>query len=250
MQAQFRSLGIAYVSVKMKTTNIFGEWLLGMKQTFAVIGLGRFGGSLLESLIAADQEVLAIDNNPTLVENYMDVATHAVIADAQDEDALRDLDLPSFDHVIVAIGEDIQASILVTLMAKEMGVPKITAKAQDEYHARVLDKVGADTVVHPERDMGIRLGHKLTSNNMLDFIELSEDYSLAEIMMTHKKFYNKTIEEINFRKHFNVTIVAIRRGKNELIVSPPANQLIIENDILLVVGHNQDVDYLDEKTNH
>jgi trk system potassium uptake protein TrkA len=132
-------------------------------------------------------------------------------------------------------------------MAKEMGVPKITAKAQNEYHARVLEKIGADIVVHPERDMGIRLGHKLTSNNMLDFIELSENYSLAEVIVTHKKFYNRTIEEINFRQHFNLTIVAIRRGKNELIVSPPADQLILENDILLVVGKNDDVDYLDDK---
>ncbi len=221
-----------------------------MRKSFAIIGLGRFGGSVCRELIKSDQEVLAIDSCEDRVNEYMNIATHAVVANAQDEATLRSLGLRNFDHVIVAIGEDIQASILVTLMAKEMGVPKITAKAQDEYHARVLDKVGADTVVHPERDMGIRLGHKLTSNNMLDFIELSEDYSLAEIMMTHKKFYNKTIEEINFRKHFNVTIVAIRRGKNELIVSPPANQLIIENDILLVVGHNQDVDYLDEKTNH
>jgi trk system potassium uptake protein TrkA len=177
----------------------------------------------------------------------MNIATHAVVANAQDEATLRSLGLRNFDHVIVAIGEDIQASILVTLMAKEMGVPKITAKAQNEYHARVLEKIGADIVVHPERDMGIRLGHKLTSNNMLDFIELSENYSLAEVIVTHKKFYNRTIEEINFRQHFNLTIVAIRRGKNELIVSPPADQLILENDILLVVGKNDDVDYLDDK---
>lgn len=220
-----------------------------MRKSFAIIGLGRFGGSVCRELIKSDQEVLAIDSCEDRVNEYMNIATHAVVANAQDEATLRSLGLRNFDHVIVAIGEDIQASILVTLMAKEMGVPRITAKAQDEYHARVLDKVGADTVVHPERDMGIRLGHKLTSNNMLDFIELSEDYSLAEVMITHKKFYNKTIEEINFRKHFNLTIVAIRRGKNELIVSPPANQMIIENDILLVVGHNEDVDHLDEKMN-
>ncbi|MFC6346274.1 potassium channel family protein [Vagococcus carniphilus] len=220
-----------------------------MRKSFAIIGLGRFGGSVCRELIKSDQEVLAIDSCEDRVNEYMNVATHAVVANAQDEATLRSLGLRNFDHVIVAIGEDIQASILVTLMAKEMGVPRITAKAQNEYHARVLDKVGADTVVHPERDMGIRLGHKLTSNNMLDFIELSEDYSLAEVIVTNKKFYNRTIEEINFRQHFNLTIVAIRRGKNELIVSPPANQMILENDILLVVGHNDNVDYLDDKMN-
>lgn len=218
-----------------------------MRKTFAIIGLGRFGGSVCKELIKSDQEVLAIDNCEDRVNEYMNIATHTVLANAQDESTLRSLGLRNFDYVIVAIGEDIQASILVTLMAKEMGVPHIVAKAQNEYHARVLEKVGADIVVHPERDMGIRLGHKLTSNNMLDFIELSEDYSLAEIQVSYRKFFNKTIEEINFRKHYNVTIVAIRRGKNDLIVSPPPNQIILEDDVLLVVGHNDNVDYLDEK---
>lgn len=218
-----------------------------MRKTFAIIGLGRFGGSVCKELIKSDQEVLAIDNCEDRVNEYMNIATHTVLANAQDESTLRSLGLRNFDYVIVAIGEDIQASILVTLMAKEMGVPHIVAKAQNEYHARVLEKVGADIVVHPERDMGIRLGHKLTSNNMLDFIELSEDYSLAEIQVSYRKFFNKTIEEINFRKHYNVTIVAIRRGKNDLIVSPPPNQIILEDDVLLVVGHNDNVDYLGEK---
>ncbi|MGX4686516.1 potassium channel family protein [Vagococcus sp. JNUCC 83] len=218
-----------------------------MRKTFAVIGLGRFGGSVCKELVESNQEVLAIDNCEDRVNEYMNIATHTVLANAQDEATLRSLGLRNFDHVIVTIGEDIQASILVTLMAKEMGVPHITAKAQNEYHGRVLEKVGADLVVHPERDMGFRLGHKLTSNNMIDFIELSDDYSLAEIRVNYKHFFNKTIQEINFRKHYNVTIVAIRRGKNDLIVSPPAEQVILEGDVLLVVGHNDDVDYLDAK---
>ncbi|UUV99027.1 potassium channel family protein [Vagococcus luciliae] len=218
-----------------------------MRKTFAVIGLGRFGGSVCRELVESNQEVLAIDNCEDRVNEYMNIATHTVLANAQDEATLRSLGLRNFDHVIVTIGEDIQASILVTLMAKEMGVPHITAKAQNEYHGRVLEKVGADLVVHPERDMGFRLGHKLTSNNMIDFIELSDDYSLAEIRVNYKQFFNKTIQEINFRKHYNVTIVAIRRGKNDLIVSPPAEQVILEGDVLLVVGHNDDVDYLDAK---
>ena len=218
-----------------------------MRKTFAVIGLGRFGGSVCKELVESNQEVLAIDNCEDRVNEYMNIATHTVLANAQDEATLRSLGLRNFDHVIVTIGEDIQASILVTLMAKEMGVPHITAKAQNEYHGRVLEKVGADLVVHPERDMGFRLGHKLTSNNMIDFIELSDDYSLAEIKVSYKHFFNKTIQDINFRKHYNVTIVAIRRGKNDLIVSPPAEQVILEGDVLLVVGHNDDVDYLDAK---
>ncbi|MGY3765863.1 potassium channel family protein [Vagococcus vulneris] len=218
-----------------------------LRKSFAVIGLGRFGGSVCRTLIESDQEVLAIDSSEDQVNEFMNIATHAVVANAQDEATLRSLGLRNFDHVIIAIGEDIQASILVTLMAKEMGVPRITAKAQNEYHARVLDKIGADYVVHPERDMGIRVGHKLTSNNMLDFIELSEDYSLAEVMVTNKRFFDKTIEEINFRQNYNLTIVAVRRGKKDLIVSPPADQIILKNDVLLVVGDNKAVDYLDDK---
>ncbi|AQP53062.1 potassium transporter Trk [Vagococcus penaei] len=218
-----------------------------LRKSFVVIGLGRFGGSVCRTLIESDQEVLAIDSCEEQVNEFMNIATHAVVANAQDEATLRSLGLRNFDHVIIAIGEDIQASILVTLMAKEMGVPRITAKAQNEYHARVLEKVGADTVVHPERDMGIRIGHKLTSNNMLDFIELSEDYSLAEVMVTNRKFFDKTIQDINFRQNFDLTIVAIRRGKKELIVSPQADEVILENDILLVVGDNKAVDYFDNK---
>lgn len=220
-----------------------------MRKSFVIIGLGRFGGSVCRTLVESDQEVLAIDSCEDRVNEYMNIATHAVVANAQDETTLRSLGLRNFDHVIIAIGEDIQASILVTLMAKEMGVPRITAKAQNEYHARVLEKVGADFVVHPERDMGVRIAHKLTSNTMLDFIELSEDYSLAEVKVTAKKFFNQTIEGVNFRRHYNLTIVAIRRGKHELIVSPPANQIILEDDVLLVVGNNQDVDFLDNQMN-
>jgi trk system potassium uptake protein TrkA len=109
---------------------------MDMKQTYAIVGLGRFGSSLLESLINADQEVLVIDKDPNLVESYMDIATHAVIADAQDEDALRDLDLASFDHVVVAIGHNQQASILTTILLKDLGVRHVVAKAENNLHVR------------------------------------------------------------------------------------------------------------------
>ena len=147
-----------------------------MKQNFAIIGLGRFGGSICQTLVEAGQEVLAIDSSEDRVNEYMNIATHAVVANAQDEMTLRSLGIRNFDHVVVAIGEDIQASILVTLMVKEMGVPNVLAKAVNEYHARVLDKIGADMVVHPERDMGIRIAHKLVSRNILDYIELSSEF--------------------------------------------------------------------------
>ena len=210
-----------------------------MKQNFAIIGLGRFGGSICQTLVEAGQEVLAIDSSEDRVNEYMNIATHAVVANAQDEMTLRSLGIRNFDHVVVAIGEDIQASILVTLMVKEMGVPNVLAKAVNEYHARVLDKIGADMVVHPERDMGIRIAHKLVSRNILDYIELSSEFSLAEVRVTNPKF----------RQRFGLTVVAIRRSKTEVIASPDASEIVRENDNLLVIGDTADVDLLDEKMN-
>ncbi|MGG5316743.1 potassium channel family protein [Enterococcus sp. AZ072] len=220
-----------------------------MKQSFVIVGLGRFGGSICRTLVESGQEVLAIDSNEDRVNEYMNVATHAVVANAQDEMTLRSLGIRNFDHVIVAIGEDIQASILVTLMCKEMGVPNILAKAQNEYHARVLEKIGADRVVHPERDMGYRIAHNLVSKNILDYLELSAEYSLAEVVVTNKKFYGKTLQELDFRQKFGLNVVAIRRNNDEPIVSPPAEEIVQQNDHLVVIGLNEDVDYLDEKMN-
>lgn len=218
-----------------------------MKQNYAVIGLGRFGGSICRTLIEAGQEVLAIDTNEDRVNEYMNIATHAVVGNAQDEMVLKSLGIRNFDHVIVAIGEDIQASILVTLMVKEMGVPNILAKAQNEYHARVLEKVGADRVVHPERDMGIRIGHNLVSKNILDFIELSDEFSLAEIRVTNPKFFNQTLLTLNIRQKYGLTVVAIRRADTKVVVSPAANEVVLENDNLLVIGDAEDVDLFDQK---
>lgn len=220
-----------------------------MKQNFAIIGLGRFGGSICRTLIESGQEVLAVDSNEDRVNEYMNIATHAVVANAQDEMTLRSLGIRNFDHVIVAIGEDIQASILVTLMVKEMGVPDIVAKAQNEYHARVLEKIGADRVVHPERDMGQRLAHNLVSKNILDYLELSDEFSLAEINVTNRKFYGKTLNELDFRRRFGLNVVAIRRDKQDPIVTPEAEEVVQKDDHLVVIGRDEDVDYLDEKMN-
>ncbi|MDN6186544.1 MAG: TrkA family potassium uptake protein [Tetragenococcus halophilus] len=220
-----------------------------MKQNYAIIGLGRFGGSICQTLVESGQEVLAIDKSEDRANAYMDIATHVVVGNAQDEMTLRSLGIRNFDQVIIAIGEDIQASILVTLMVKEMGVPNILAKANNGYHARVLEKIGADKVVHPERDMGIRIAHKMVSSNILDSIELSDEYSLAEIRVKNKKFFNKTLLEMDFRRRFGLTIVAVRRRNGDVIASPAAEEVVRENDHLLVIGNVEEVDQLDAKLN-
>jgi len=200
-------------------------------------------------LVESGQEVLAIDKNEERANAYMDIATHVVVGNAQDEMTLRSLGIRNFDQVIIAIGEDIQASILVTLMVKEMGVPSILAKANNGYHARVLDKIGADRVVHPERDMGIRIAHKMVSSNILDSIELSDEYSLAEIRVKNKKFFNKSLLEMDFRRRFGLTVVALRRRSGDVIASPAAEEVVRENDHLLVIGNVEEVDQLDAKLN-
>ena len=215
------------------------------KQTFAVIGLGRFGGSVCKTLADAGQEVLAIDKYESRVNDYKDIATQAVVADAQDEDVLRSLGIRNVDHVIVAIGEDIQASILVTLMVKEQGVKYVTAKAQNEYHAKVLEKLGVDRVVHPERDMGVRIGRSLTSKNMVDYLDLDANFKLAEILITNPEFVGKSLAEMDFRDRYGLMLIALAHSRQELLL-PSAADVLIENDSILVAGPTRAIDKFEE----
>ena len=215
------------------------------KQTFAVIGLGRFGGSVCKTLADAGQEVLEIDKYESRVNDYKDIATQAVVADAQDEDVLRSLGIRNVDHVIVAIGEDIQASILVTLMVKEQGVKYVTAKAQNEYHAKVLEKLGVDRVVHPERDMGVRIGRSLTSKNMVDYLDLDANFKLAEILITNPEFVGKSLAEMDFRDRYGLNVIALAHSRQEMVL-PSAGDVLTENDSILVAGPTRAIDKFEE----
>ena len=215
------------------------------KQTFAVIGLGRFGGSVCKTLADAGQEVLAIDKYESRVNDYKDIATQSVVADAQDEDVLRSLGIRNVDHVIVAIGEDIQASILVTLMVKEQGVKYVTAKAQNEYHAKVLEKLGVDRVVHPERDMGVRIGRSLTSKNMVDYLDLDANFKLAEILITNSEFVGKSLAEMDFRDRYGLNVIALAHSRQEMVL-PSAGDVLTENDSILVAGPTRAIDKFEE----
>ncbi|MBS4172358.1 TrkA family potassium uptake protein [Bacillus sp. FJAT-49736] len=210
-----------------------------MKKEFVVIGLGRFGGSICKTLIEQGMEVLVIDQDEARIDEFASIATHAVIADSTDETVLKSLGIRNFDHVIVAIGADIQASILTTLILKEMGVKRVTVKAQNDYHAKVLRKIGADSVVHPERDMGKRIAHNIVSNSILDYIELSEKYSIVEIA-SNQLLAGNSIIDLNIRAKYGITIVAIRRGSS-IIVSPQARDVIEKEDILIVIGVVEDI---------
>src|SRR5699024_4954940 len=210
-----------------------------MKKEFAVIGLGRFGSSIIKELRELNVNVLAIDKDEAIINDYKDMVTEAVIGNTMDENVLKSVGITNFDHVIVAIGENIQASILTTLILKDLGVEKVTVKAQNDYHGRVLEKIGADAVMHPERDIGRLLAHRLVSTHTLDILEISDDHSIVEFKAIDD-FTDKTLEQLDFRNEFGVSVLAIKRHEH-IIVSPDANTKILEDDILILIASDQDL---------
>ena len=210
-----------------------------MKKQFVVIGLGRFGSSVCKELYKLGHEVLAIDKKEEKVSEMIKHSTHAVIANATDEKALLSLGVRNFEHVIVAIGDDIQSSILCTLVLKEMGIEKVWVKAQNHYHHRVLEKIGADRIVHPEKDMGIRIAQHLVSEKIIDYIELSDEHSIVELIATDL-VANKSLIQLDVRAKYGCTILAIKRGE-EVNISPFPDDIILKNDVLIVIGHKNDL---------
>lgn len=210
-----------------------------MKKEFAVIGLGRFGGSICRTLSEEGMDVLAIDLNEEKVNEFSNIASHAIVGDTTDESVLKSIGIRNFDHVIVAIGDNIQASVLTTLLLKELGVKHITVKAMNDYHEKILKKIGADHIVHPERDMGRRIAHNIISNSVLDYLELSDEHSIMEIVAGNK-LDGHTLIELNIRAKYGINIVAIKRN-NEILISPIANEKIHKGDILIVIGADANI---------
>lgn len=212
--------------------------------TFAVFGLGSFGGSLVKELAEMKQEILAVDLNPERVDYYSQYATQAVVASGYDEKTLRAFGVRNIDHAFVSFGEDIQASVLTTMVLKELGVPKVWAKAHDENHSKILEKIGADRVIHPERDMAKRITHNLHSSKIIDFIELSNSFSIAEIKVTERSI-GKKLSELDLQKRFNVNLVAIQRGQ-QTILSFTEDEEVQRGDLIVVIGNNDDIENFDE----
>lgn len=214
------------------------------KKQFAVIGVGRFGESLISELTRMGHEVLAIDTDEGRIDDIVDIATQAVQADSMEERVLKALDITSFDAVIVAIGGDLEASILTSITLKELGVKRIIAKAQNRMHGKVLEKMGIDMVIYPERDMAVRLARTLNSHSFLDYIELSPDYSILELT-TPRRWAGHTIGELNLRKFMGITVLAIRSQGN-VVVSPAAEQQLGKDDIIVVLGSTSSLDKINE----
>jgi len=220
-----------------------------------VVGLGIFGAAVAKTLAEKGFEVLAIDEDEEKVKEISSVVTQAVQADATDERTLRSLGVDKMDMAIVSTGENMEASILVTLLMKELGVKTIVAKAISPSHGAVLRRIGATRVVFPERDTGVRLAEGLASPDILEHIALSPEYSILEVHAP-KSFIGSSLREINVRAKHGVNIIAIKRKlpyltetgesdfKEEILITPGADEEIVEGDVLVVIGPNKKIDNL------
>lgn len=203
-------------------------------KSYVVIGLGRFGAEVARRLCEFGCEVLAMDSSAELVQQVSNDVTHAVVGDARDKEVLRSLGVRDFDCGIVAIGGSLADSVLATMNLKELGVPQLVCKAHDDTHRQVLLKLGADQVVIPEQENAHRLAKSLSSHNVLDYIELSEDYGIIEVPAPGS-WQDKSLRELNIRAKLGVNIIAIKRD-GEVKVSPAADFCIDKGDVMVVLG--------------
>ena len=209
-------------------------------KSFAVIGLGRFGSNLAITLQELGHEVLGVDSDPDNVKRVSNIITHAAIADPMDENVLKSLGIKNFDCAVVALSQDIQSSVLVTLSLKELGVKYVVSKAQSDIHERVLLKVGADKVVFPEKDMGKRVAKTLSMSNIIEYIQLSDKYSIIETKAP-EKWVGKSLRELNVRVKYKINIVAIKNADGEINLSPNPDAPITVDSDLVIVGDSRNV---------
>lgn len=207
------------------------------KKQYVVIGLGRFGRSVASHLEAHGCPVLAIDKNERYVNFISEYVTRSMCMDITDEDAVAELGLGNFDGVIVTIGEDTNAAIFAIICAKEQGVSKVIAKASDEMQGKIFSKVGADEIVYPEREMGCHLAKNLAFGNFLDAVELTADYSIAEIPVIHQ-WVGKSLKELNVREKYHVNVIAVKYA-GQLEISPAADRPFLPEDVLVILGKNE-----------
>ena len=206
-------------------------------KSFAVIGIGRFGASVAQTLCTLGHEVLAIDRDETRIAAIADLVTHAVVADTTDERALKRIGVRNFDCIIISVGDDIRTSILTSVLVKEQGAQYVIAKASDRLHARLLEKTGADKVVLPEHEAGVRLARSLVSGSIIDYLDLSDEYSINETLIP-TPWVGKTLVELNVRNRFGVSVIAIRRGEDILVTLDPKAPLHA-GDVLVMIGSNE-----------
>lgn len=206
-------------------------------KSFIVIGLGRFGSNLARELCAQGNEVLALDDHSELVQQISDDVTYAVVGDSRDKEVLKSLGVRDMDCAIVAIGGDLTTSVLTAMNLMELGVKEVVCKAHDEMHRKVLEKLGVNHVIIPEQEQALRLAKSLGSQNMLEYIELSKDYSIIEITAPNV-WCDKSIKELNLRPKYGINVIAVSANGN-ISVSPSGDYVIRQGDTIMVLGDNK-----------
>lgn len=207
-----------------------------MKKQFAVFGLGSFGESVAVTLQQLGCEVVAVDNHMEHVQEISEQVSYAIKADAGDPEVIKSLGTRNLDGVVVAVADDMEASVMATLVSKEIGVPYVIAKAKNELHATILKKIGADAVIFPEMEMGVRVAKTLMSSNFADWIALSPDYSIIEIG-TPKEWIGKSLQQLDVRRSHDVNVVGIKVGE-EVEVNPDPERTLQEDMTLIIIGSN------------
>ncbi len=214
------------------------------KKQYIVIGLGRFGRSVARNLEANGCMVLAVDKEEKNVNLVAEFVTRAVCLDITDEDAVQELGLGNFDGAIVAIGQSLDAAVLGVMWAKEQGVPNVIAKAYDDTQGKILTKVGADEIVYPEREMGDHLAKALAFGNFLDAVELTADYSIAEVTVL-PEWDGRNLRELRLRDKYHINVIAVKRN-HDLEINPSAEEIIRDGDALVLLGKNEVLKKLSE----
>ena len=209
-----------------------------MVKSYAVLGLGSFGKSVARSFMELGIEVLAVDRNKIIVNEIASEVTYAVQMDVTNEDALKSIGVEKMDGVIVAIGENLEASVMATLLVKELGVTYVVAKAETEMQKKILENIGADKVVFPEKEMGVRLAKNI-AGNFLDVFDLSSKDSMVELKVK-EEWIGKSIRELDFRNRYHLNIVAFRRD-GKLDSFPDPDDVLQRDDIIITVGKNEDL---------
>ena len=207
---------------------------------YLVIGIGRFGKSVARTLYKNNKTVLAIDENEEVIQQIIDnqIVGNAVVLNATDENALKKVINNDFDTAFVCIGTDIQSSILITVTLKELGIKKIICKARTEKQGKVLEKIGADMVVYPEREMGETLAKKIMNPKLTDYFKFSEEYNIFEFEVP-EEFIGKNLKELDLRNKYEMNIIGIKQGKEHMNISPNSETVIEKGNILLVITNNK-----------
>ena len=216
-----------------------------MRKQYAVFGLGSFGESVAVTLQELGCEVVVVDNHMERIEDISPYVSYAVQADIEDPEVIRSLGARNLDGVVVAVADDMEASIMATLVSKEIGVPYVLAKAKNELHAKVLKKIGADSIIFPEKEIGQSVARNLVSGEFVDWISLSPDYSITEIQVP-EKWIGKTLSEIDLRRTKDVTVVGVRIGAKIQGTIDPEEPLQKEM-MLIMIGSNEALEKFGEK---